>query len=70
MRTEIQEKWASFVLDLFQCNFTNPALINPKSTGQIIKNQKFWLRTNSVTGRSAAISIARRPKIFAGQRKE
>jgi len=40
MRTEIQEKWASFVIDLFQCNLTSPALINPKSTGQIIFKHK------------------------------
>ena len=40
MRTEIQEEWASFVLDLFQCNLTSPALLNPRSTGQIIFKHK------------------------------
>ena len=40
MRPEIQEDWASFVLDLFQCNLTNPALLNPASSGKIIFNHK------------------------------
>ena len=31
MAKEIQEEWASFILDLFQCNFTNPLLLQDRA---------------------------------------
>lgn len=37
MSKEVQEEWASFILDLFQCNFTNPPLLSDRldSKGRI-----------------------------------
>ena len=30
MSKEVQEEWASFILDLFQCNFSNPLLLSDR----------------------------------------
>ena len=39
MDKTVQEEWASFVLDLFQCNFTNPLLILNKKIVFVKKSQ-------------------------------
>ena len=41
MSPDIQEKWASFILDLFQCNFSNPDLlkINPNRTNIVFEKK-------------------------------
>ena len=63
MRPEIQEEWASFVLDLIQCNLTNPALLNPASTGKII----FITNVDSGYGQELAkFLINRGARVIAG----
>ena len=41
MRPEIQEEWASFILDLYQCNFTSPHLLtSQKAKNSIVFEKK------------------------------
>ena len=61
MRPEIQEEWANFVLDLFQCNFTNPAFLS--KTGHIVFNDKSkMLASQNHFKRSKAEALCRSKK--------
>ena len=61
MRPEIQEEWANFVLDLFQCNFTNPAFLS--KTGKIVFNYKSkMLASQNHFKRSKAEALCRSKK--------
>ena len=67
MATEVQEEWASFILDLFQCNFTNPLLLSDRPDS--IKRINFFTRSQALNSLGKKLTLKKAEALCKDRRR-